>query len=96
MPVAQSIWIGFDPREVDGFAVTRKSILRRINLPIPVKGIVLHEVRSEGLYTRPTSRIGGKIETGRLDRKKFERRIKDNGVAAAPRKGTEREDAVLR
>ena len=61
MPVAESVWIGFDPREVDGFAVTKQSILRRTILPIPVKGVVLHHLREEGLYTRPTSRVGGRL-----------------------------------
>ena len=56
-----SIFIGFDPREVDGYAVTRRSIQRRLNLPIRVSGLVLHELRSEGLYTRPTSRVGNKL-----------------------------------
>lgn len=51
----QSIWIGFDPREADGFAVTRHSIKRRLNTPIPIKGLVLDDLRAHGLYTRPTS-----------------------------------------
>lgn len=57
----QSIWIGFDPREVDAFAVARHSIERRINLPIPVRGVVLTDLKSGHLYTRPTSRRDGRL-----------------------------------
>jgi hypothetical protein len=49
-----SIWIGFDPRESDGFSVTRSSIRRRLNTPIPIRGLVLSELQARGLYTRPT------------------------------------------
>lgn len=51
-----SIWVGFDPREVDAFAVTRASFLSHLNTPIPVYGIVLDELRARGLYTRETTR----------------------------------------
>lgn len=48
-----SIWIGFDPREADAFAVARASIDRRLTVPIPIRGIVLDDLRSDGLYSRP-------------------------------------------
>lgn len=57
----RSIHIGFDPRETDGFAVTRASIARRLTQPIPVRGLVLSELRARGLYTRPTSRRDGRL-----------------------------------
>lgn len=57
----QSIWIGFDPREADAFAVCRHSIKRRVSLPYPVRGVVLDELRAKGLYTRPTSRKDGRL-----------------------------------
>lgn len=57
----QSIYVGFDPRETDAFAVAKHSILRRINLPIPVKGVVLTDLREGQLYTRPTSRRDGQL-----------------------------------
>jgi len=58
---ARSIWIGFDPREADAFAVARESIRRRLNTPIPIHGIVLEEMRERGLYWRPTQRPNGKL-----------------------------------
>jgi len=49
-----SIWIGFDPREADAFAVARSSARKHLNTPVPIRGVVLSELRTAGLYTRPT------------------------------------------
>lgn len=57
----QSVWIGFDPREIAAFAVARHSLQRCVRTPVPVRGLVLSELRERGLYTRPTS-----IKDGRL------------------------------
>jgi lipopolysaccharide biosynthesis glycosyltransferase len=57
----QSIWIGFDPREADAFAVARHSINRHLITPIPVRGVVLSGLRAAGLYNRPTSRREGRL-----------------------------------
>lgn len=57
----QSIWIGYDPREVDAYAVTRASTMRRLNMPIPIRGVVLSELRDRGLYGRPTSKRDGRL-----------------------------------
>lgn len=57
----QSIWIGFDPREADAFAVAKHSIRRNTPLPFPVHGLVLSDLRAKGLYTRPTSRRDGRL-----------------------------------
>lgn len=56
-----SIWIGFDPREQEAYAVARESILRRLTLPIPVKGIDLSQLRKEGIYYRPTENRNGRL-----------------------------------
>ena len=56
-----SIWIGFDPREADAFAVARYSINRHLITPIPVRGVVLTDLRTGGLYNRPTSRKDGRL-----------------------------------
>lgn len=56
-----SIWIGFDPREADAFAVARYSIRRHLNLPVPTNGIVLSDLQDSGIYTRPTERRDGRI-----------------------------------
>lgn len=55
----RSIWIGWEPREADAFAVARHSCLSRLTQPIPVHGVVLDTLRAKGLYTRPHSRRGG-------------------------------------
>jgi hypothetical protein len=54
MEPALSVWVGFDPREACAFAVCKHSIQRCMTQPIPVKGIVLSQMRERGLYYRPT------------------------------------------
>lgn len=54
-----SIWIGYDPREVAAFAVTRHSIRRHLTVRLPIRGLVLDDLRQKGLYTRPTERRPG-------------------------------------
>lgn len=49
-----SIFIGFDPREADAFAVACASIASRLTIPIPTYGLVLSDLQASGLYTRPT------------------------------------------
>jgi hypothetical protein len=51
----ETVFIGFDPREADGFAVARDSIRRRTTIPYPIRGIVLDDLRVRGMYTRSTS-----------------------------------------
>lgn len=52
----RSVWIGFDPREADGYAVTRTSLQTRAITPLPTFGLVLETLRQDGFYTRPTTR----------------------------------------
>lgn len=54
-------FIGFDPREAAAFAVTKHSLNRHLITPVPVRGLVLSDLRARGLYTRPTS-----VREGRL------------------------------
>lgn len=56
-----SIWIGWDPREADAFAVARHSTERHLIAPIRARGVVLTNLRTGGLYTRPTERKNGKL-----------------------------------
>jgi hypothetical protein len=49
----ESIWIGFDPREADAFAVCRHTIRRHLTRPIPVRGLVLSQLQRDRLYKRP-------------------------------------------
>lgn len=51
--MARSIWVGFDKRESDAFAVCVKSISRRLSHDIEIRGVVLEDLIRNGLYTRP-------------------------------------------
>lgn len=57
----RSIWIGYDPREADAFAVARGSIRRHASTPQLVMALELSKLREAGLYTRPTSRREGRL-----------------------------------
>lgn len=56
----RSIWIGYDAREAEAFAVCRHS-LKRYAHGIPIHAVVLDDVREVGLYNRPTSFVDGKL-----------------------------------
>jgi hypothetical protein len=57
----RSVWIGYDPREADAFAVARASLRRHASEPMLVMAISLPQLREAGLYTRPTSHRGGRL-----------------------------------
>lgn len=57
----ETLFIGFDPRETDAFAVARLSARRNLNRPVPIRGLVLSELREKGLYWRPTSQRDGRL-----------------------------------
>lgn len=59
--IDRSIWIGFDPREAAAFAVCRDSIKRTLTQQIPIRGIVLDDLRRDGLYTRPIETRDGQL-----------------------------------
>lgn len=61
MNVRRSVWIGFDPREANAYAVARQSVIARTDGAVGVHGLVLAHLRARGLYTRPTE-----IRDGRL------------------------------
>jgi hypothetical protein len=50
-----TIYVGFDPREADAYAVARQSIRSRLNVPIAIRGVVLSDLQARGLYRRPTN-----------------------------------------
>lgn len=56
----RSVFIGYDPREAEAFAVCRHSI-RRHSYGLPIKALELGELRDQGLYWRPMSRRNGKL-----------------------------------
>lgn len=56
--VRKSIYIGYDPREVDAFAVARHSVLRHMTQSIPVHDLRLDELIAKGLYKRPIEHRG--------------------------------------
>jgi len=51
--VNESIFIGWDPREAAAFAVARESCRKHLTRPIPVFGLVLDDLKEQGLYRRP-------------------------------------------
>lgn len=55
-----SVWIGYDPRETEAFAVCRRS-LRRHSYGMMINPIDLAELRRIGLYSRPTERRDGQL-----------------------------------
>lgn len=58
----RSIWIGYEPRELDAFVVAQHSLKRRISDPhIPVRGIVLSDLVQRGLYKRAWHRTSGRM-----------------------------------
>lgn len=58
-----TIWIGFDPREHDAYAVARTSIARQLPRvpPVSIRPVVLRHLVEQGVYTRPTTWRNGRI-----------------------------------
>lgn len=54
------VYVGYDPREADGFKVTKSSILKH-NPNIEVIGIEKSVLESAGIYRRPTAVKNGKL-----------------------------------
>lgn len=57
----RAIYIGYDPREAEAFAVCRESIKRRLNLPIPIYGLVLEDLKKRGMFWRLQERRDGQL-----------------------------------
>jgi hypothetical protein len=55
-----SIWVGYDPRETEAFAVCRRT-LRHFAPGVPIHAVVLDELRDAGIYRRPTSKRGAQL-----------------------------------
>lgn len=56
-----SVWIGFDPREADAFAVARASIVENLYRPTRVGAVILSDLQESGIYRRPTTRVDGRL-----------------------------------
>lgn len=52
----RSIFIGYDARESEAFAIARYSLIKTTNRPMRVSGLFLQDLRDKGIYTRPTSK----------------------------------------
>lgn len=50
------IYIGYEPREAEAFAICRRSFRQRLSIPIQIKGISLYRARQLGLYWREHER----------------------------------------
>ena len=55
------VFIGFDPREAAAFAVARYSAQRRMSVKLPIKGVVLDDLRGRGLYRREMQVRDGRL-----------------------------------
>lgn len=55
------IFVGYDPREAEAYSVARESIRARLTQPVKLRGVVLDELKSKGLYRRPTERRDEKL-----------------------------------
>jgi hypothetical protein len=56
----RSAWIGYEPREAEAFAVTRRT-LRQHSAGVSIHALHLDTLRRAGLYTRPTSSVRGQM-----------------------------------
>jgi hypothetical protein len=57
----RSIFIGFDPREANAYAVTKQSIHAHCNVPYPVRPVIMQDLIEEDLYYRETIRQDGRL-----------------------------------
>lgn len=57
----RSIFIGYDDRFGDAFAICRQSIRRHAESDIPIHALCLRELRDAGLYWRPHSTRDGQM-----------------------------------
>src|ERR1700761_4348104 len=55
------IFVGYDPREAEAYSVARGSIRARLTQAIRVRGVVLDELKEQGLYRRPTEVRNAKL-----------------------------------
>lgn len=53
------VFIGWDPREADAFAVARRTAERHLGSFHHINSLVLSDLRRRGIYTRPTSLRNG-------------------------------------
>lgn len=54
-----SIWIGFDSREADSYAVAHRSAARLSIVPTPIYPLILQDLCNQGFYTRPVEKRDG-------------------------------------
>ncbi len=63
----QSVYIGYDPRELSAYIVARNTAQRHSG-PIPVRGLILRDLTMAGLYRRPTEVRDGRLHDTISDR----------------------------
>ncbi len=56
-----SIWIGWEPRQASAYSVASHSIKKHLSCGIPIRSIVLDDMRAKGWYTRPTTKLSNKL-----------------------------------
>lgn len=50
----RSIWIGYEPSDLASFVVTRSTVEQRLSEHVPIRGLVLDDLKRRGLFWRPT------------------------------------------
>jgi hypothetical protein len=58
---ALRVFIGFDPREMDGYQVTAHSLRKHSSISLEVEPLVLEQLRWKRLYRRPHEMREGRI-----------------------------------
>lgn len=56
-----NVFIGYEPRETEAFAVARTTARNHLFRPVKIHGIVLSEMRQKRLYSRPTEMRDGRL-----------------------------------
>lgn len=59
--MSRNIFVGYDPRIVAGYEVTLASLGAHLSEPIPVHGLVLDDLKAQGLYSRPAETRNGQM-----------------------------------
>lgn len=56
---SRSIWVGYDPKELDAYLVAKESARRHMRINIPIRPIILSELEEIGWYKREWTECGG-------------------------------------
>lgn len=55
------VYIGWDPRETEAYAVAERSLKRHASIPVDVQPLIMSDLHSRGLYMRETETRDGRL-----------------------------------